>query len=63
MARVTVPMYGDEYEDPGVPHEVVELNPPHNAVLEIADDDAPMSIEDLIMSVSRGVEAVRPAAP
>lgn len=61
MARITVPMYEEDdgthiYDDPGVPHTVVELNPPHNAVLEVDDADVPMSIEDIILSVSSFAE-------
>lgn len=58
MANVTVPMWenadgdGHHYEDPGVPHTVVSLEPPHRAVLNIEEFDNPMSVEDMILSVA-----------
>lgn len=48
--QIKVPAYSDgSHDDPGIPYTLVEVNAGH-AVLEVADHDAPVSIEDLILS-------------
>lgn len=55
--RMTVPAYDDgTFEEPDFPYEVVEENYPHNVVLEVEDDDAPMTFEDLVLSVNSFAE-------
>lgn len=54
--QIRVPAYSDgTHDDPGVPYTLVEVNEGH-AVLEVHDDDASVSVEDLILSATSFAE-------